>query len=57
MQKKIGDKLLISDRVDQLKKHDAYITVNDHKESFPHNLSFRLINPSSQISIKLAKLF
>ena len=44
--KKIVDKLLISDRVDQSRKHDAYITVKDHKESFPHNPLFRLINSS-----------
>ena len=44
--KKIVDKLLISDRVDQSRKHDAYVTVKDHKESFPHNPSFRLINSS-----------
>ena len=44
--KKIADKLLISDRVDQLQKNDAYMTVKDHKESFPHNPSFRLTNSS-----------
>ena len=44
--KKIADKLLISDRIDQLQKNDAYITVKDHKESFPHNPSFRLTNSS-----------
>ena len=48
---KIADKLLIRDRVDQLQKHDANITVKDHKESFPHNPLSRLINPP-----KLAKL-
>ena len=53
--KKIADKLLISDRVDQLQKHDAYITVKDHKESFPHNPSFRLINPSKPDSGKVSK--
>ena len=36
---------LISDWVDQLKKHHVYKTVKDHKESFQHNPSFRLINP------------
>ena len=40
--KKIADKLLISDRVDQLQKYDAYIIVKDNKESFPHNPSLRL---------------
>ena len=44
--KKIAEKLLISDRVDQLQNHNANITVKDHKESFPHNPLFRLINPS-----------
>ena len=42
----VADKLLLSDRVGQLQKHDAYITVKDQKERFPHNTSFRLINPS-----------
>ena len=45
--KKIADRLLISDRVDQLQKHNAYMTAKDHKDSFPHNPSFRLINPST----------
>ena len=40
---KIVDELLISDKTDQLKKHETYITVKDHKKDFP---SFRLINPS-----------
>ena len=53
--KKIADKLLISDRVDQLQKHDGYITVKDHKESFPHNPSFRLINPSKSDIGKVRK--
>ena len=53
---KIVDKLSISDKIDQLQKHETYITVKDHKKDFP---SFRLINPShwDQISAKLAKLF
>ena len=38
--KKIAYKLLISDRVDQ--KHDAYITVKDHKESFSCNFHVKL---------------
>ena len=32
--KKIADKSLISDRIDQLQKNEAYITVKDHKENF-----------------------
>ena len=54
--KKIANKLLISHRFDQVQKHDKYIMVKDHKESFKIN---RLDLPShkSQISLKLAKLF
>ena len=55
MQIKIADKLWISDRVDQLQKHDAYITVKDHKESFLRNPSFRLINPSKSDISKVSK--
>ena len=29
--------------------------VKDHKESFPHNISFRLINPSTSDIIKVSK--
>ena len=32
--KKIVDKSLISDRIDQLQKNESYITVKDHKENF-----------------------
>ena len=53
--KKIADKLLISDIADQFQKHDAFITVKDHKESFPHNPSFRLINPSKSDTGKVSK--
>ena len=53
--KKIADKLLIGDRVDQLQKQDAYITVKDHEESFPQNPSFRLINPSKSYIGKVSK--
>ena len=56
MQKKIADKLLISDRVDQLQKQTPY-TYNgkDHRERFPHNPSFRLINPSKLDVGKVSK--
>ena len=42
-------------RVNQLQKHDAYITVKDPKDSFPHNPSFRLINPSKPDIGKVSK--
>ena len=54
--KKIAGKLLISDRVDQLQKHDAYITIKDHKESFSNNPSFRFISPSKSGIGKVSKI-
>ena len=48
-------KQLISDRVDQLQKHDSHITVKDKKERFPHNPSFRLINPLQSDIRKVSK--
>ena len=45
--------LLISDMFDQLQKHNSYITFN--RESFPHNPSFRLINPSKSDISKVKK--
>ena len=47
--------MLIIDIVHQLLRHDAYITVKDHKESFPHNSSFRIINPSKSTIDKVSK--
>ena len=47
--------MLIIDSVHQLLRHDAYITVKDHKESFPNNSSFRLINPSKSTIDKVSK--
>ena len=53
--KKVEDKLLMSDKVDQLEKHDKYITVKNYKESFLHNPSFRLINLSKSDIGKVTK--
>ena len=53
--KKVADKLLMSDKVDQLEKHDKYITVKNYKESFLHNPSFRLINLSKSDIGKVTK--
>ena len=38
-----------------MQKHEVYITVKDHKESFPQNPSFRLINPSKSDIGKVSK--
>ena len=34
---------------------EAYVTVKDHKEGFPHKLSFRLLNPSKSDIGKISK--
>lgn len=52
---KNAKKLLISDRVAQLRKHDAYTTVEYHKESFPHNPTFRHTSPSKSDIGKVSK--
>ena len=41
--------------VDQLQKHDAYVKVKDHKVSFPHNPSFRIITSSKSDIGKVTK--
>ena len=42
----IAKKLDLEDRMQCLQTSEAFITVKDHKEGFPANPSFRLINPS-----------
>ena len=32
--------------MERVDKSEAYITVKDHKEDFPHKPRFRVINPS-----------
>ena len=34
---------------------EAYITIRDHKEGFPHKLSFCLLNPSKSDIAKISK--
>ena len=38
-----------------MQETEASITVKDHKEGFPHTLSFRLINPSKSDIGKISK--
>ena len=38
-----------------MQETEVFITVNDHKEGFPHTLSFRLINPSKSDIGKISK--
>ena len=48
-------KLEIDDRVEKIKEIEAFLTIKDHKEDFPHSLSFRLINPSKSDIGKTSK--
>ena len=42
----IAEKMELADRIDQLTKSKAFITIKDHKNRFPNNIDCRLINPS-----------
>ena len=53
--KKIAKKLEIDDRVEKMQETEAFITIKDHKEGFPHSLSCRLINPSKTDIGKISK--
>ena len=53
--KLLAEKLAIDDRIEKMEETEAYITVKDHKEGFPHKLSFRLINPSESDIGKISK--
>ena len=52
---KIAKKLGVDDRIEGLQNSEAYITVKDHKEDFPNNPKFRLINPSKTELGKISK--
>ena len=53
--KNLCEKLSIDHRSQQMQETEAFITVKDHKEGFPHTLSFRLINPSKSDIGKISK--
>ena len=55
MLKKIAHKLEIDERVEKMQETEAFLTIKDHKEGFPHTLSFRLINPSKSDIGKISK--
>lgn len=42
----IAKSFSLEDRIDSLTENGSFITVKDHKESFPSKPDFRLINPS-----------
>ena len=53
--KLIAQELSIDNRVEKMQEAEAYITVKDHKEGFPHKLFFRLLNPSKSDIDKISK--
>jgi hypothetical protein len=53
--RKITSKLGIDDRVMKIQETEAFITIKDHKEGFPHRLAFRLLNPSKSEIGKVSK--
>ncbi len=48
--KPISNNLGIGDRIEQMKKREAFISVKDHKENFENNPKCRLINPAKSES-------
>ena len=54
--KKITEKLPVSDRIEKMQETEAYITIKDHKESFPNKIRCRLINPSKSSVGRISKV-
>ena len=54
--KKIGNRLDLEDRIENLQESESYITIKDHKDDFPHKISFRLINPLKSDIGKISKV-
>ena len=54
--KKITEKLPLSDRIEKMQETEAYITIKDHKESFPNKIRCRLINPSKSSVGRISKV-
>ena len=52
---KIARSFHLEDRIDSLTENSSFLTLKDHKESFPGKLDFRLINPSKNHVAKISK--
>ena len=52
---KIAKSFSLEDRIDSLTENCSFITIKDHKESFPGKLDFRLINPSKNHVASISK--
>ena len=53
--KTLCEKLNIDDRLHQMQATEAFITVKDKKQGFPHTLWCRLVNPSKSDIGKISK--
>ena len=53
--KKLVTKLEIADRIEKMQENNAYITIKDHKETFPNKIPCRLINPAKSDIGKISK--
>ena len=54
--KEISNRLGIGDRIERMKKREAFISLKDHKENFENNPKCRLIKPAKSESGKLSKV-
>ena len=54
--KDISKNLGIGDKIEKMKKREAFISLKDHKENFENNPKYRLINPAKSESGKLSKI-
>ena len=54
--KHITNKLSIGNRIECMKKREAFISLKDHKENFENNPKCRLTNPAKSDSGKISKL-
>ena len=54
--KEISNRLGIGDRIERMKKREAFISLKDHKENFENNPKCRLVNPAKSESGKLSKV-
>jgi hypothetical protein len=53
---KISKDLSIEDRIETMRKQEAFITIKDHKENFEVNPTYRLINPAKSELGKVSKI-
>jgi hypothetical protein len=52
----IARKLEIDDRVDSFSRNPPFITLKDHKESWPNKVGCRLVNPAKPIIGRVSKI-